>query len=255
MSKQSETLSSVHNAMRILKEFTHEQPELGISELSARLGLAKSTVFRLIKTLTENNLVEQNEKNQKYHLGMAAFELGFTVYHEMELRSVALPLLDRLMKSIRRTVHLGVYDNGGILFLCKRLAEDHQGTISKIGRRVPAHCTASGLMLLAYQDDEEIERFCAGGLKAFTKKTITDYDRLKAELEQIKQKGYAVCHEELKEGICSAAVPVFNDEKEIIAAVSVTGVPQQFYPSQVQVYVQEMRTCSRLITERMIFDD
>lgn len=255
MSKQSETLSSVHNAMRILKEFTLEQPELGISELSSRLGLAKSTVFRLVKTLSENNLVEQNVKNQKYHLGIAAFELGFTVYHEMELRTVALPLLDRLMKSIRRTVHLGVYENGGILFLCKRIAEDHHGTVSKIGRRVPSHCTASGKLLLAYQNEEELERFYAQELKAYTRKTITSRDELQEQLEQVRQKGYAVCHEELKEGICSAAVPVYNDEKQVIAAVSVTGVPQQFFPTSVQTYVQEMKTCSRLITERMVFDN
>ncbi|GGG01067.1 IclR family transcriptional regulator [Paenibacillus abyssi] len=254
MAKQIETLSSVHNAMRILKEFTLEQPELGISELSGRLGLAKSTVFRLIKTLTENNLVEQNPRNQKYHLGIAAFELGFTVYHEMELRTVALPLLDKLMRSIRRTVHLGVYDNGGVVYIIKRIPEDHQGTISKIGKRVPPHCTASGKILLAHQCEEEMERVCSLGLEAHTGKTVTKVDVLKEQLMQVKQKGYAVCYEELKPGICSAAVPVFNDDNEVIAAVSLTGTPAQFLPAQVQSYIKDMRTYSRLITERMDFE-
>lgn len=254
MAKQMETLSSVHNAMRILKEFTLQQPELGISELSGRLGLAKSTVFRLIRTLTENNLVQQNPRNQKYHLGIAAFELGFTVYHEMELRSVAMPLLDKLMRSIRRTVHLGVYNNGGVVYLIKRMPEGNMGTISKIGKRVPSHCTASGKVLLAYLAEEELQRLCSNGLKAYTEKTITDEGLLKEQLLQVKQKGYAVCHEELKPGICSAAVPVFNDDNEVIAAVSVTGTPSQFMAAEVQSYVQEMRMYSRLINERMIFE-
>jgi IclR family KDG regulon transcriptional repressor len=254
LAKQPDTLSSVHNAMRILKEFTHEQPELGISELSLRLGLAKSTVFRLIKTLGENHLVEKNQRNQKYHLGIAAFELGFTVYHEMELRSVALPLLDKLMKSLRKTVHLGVYDDGGVVYLCKRVPEDHQGTISKIGRRVPSYCTASGKVLLAHQNEQEIEHQLSGKLKAHTSKTITSKEMLLEQLEQVRSKGYAFTSEELKEGISSVAIPVYNDDAKVVAAISVTGATSQFYSSQVQSYIQEMKMYSRLITERLDFE-
>jgi IclR family KDG regulon transcriptional repressor len=255
LAKQPETLSSVHNAMRILKEFTHEQPELGISELSVRLGLAKSTVFRLIKTLSENHLVEQNSRTQKYHLGIGAFELGFTVYHEMELRLIALPLLDKLMRTVRKAVHLGVYDQGGVVYLCKRIPEDHQGTISRIGRRVPAHCTASGKILLAHQDEKEINRFLSGELKPYTNKTITSKEKLMEQLDEVRKKGYVVCNEELKEGITSIAIPVYNDLNEVIAAISVTGSTPHFYSSQIQNHINEMRMFSRLITERMDFDN
>ncbi|MFC3882224.1 IclR family transcriptional regulator [Bacillus songklensis] len=254
MSEKVEVLSSVHNAVRILQTFSLSETELGISELSVRLGLAKSTVFRLMKTLNECGLVEKNMETQKYHLGIAAFELGFTVYHSMELRRVALPILDKLAKSIRRVVRLGVYDKGGIVYLCKRIHDEDNGTISQIGDRVPSYCTAVGKMLLANQNEKEIERVIEGSLTAYTNKTITSPRELKQQILDIKKRGYAVTMEELRNGISSVAVPVYNDMGKMIAAISVTGSKFNFYPNQIQQYVSEMRTCSRLITERLGMD-
>lgn len=251
MSKKVEVLSSVHNAIRILQTFSLSETELGISELSVRLGLAKSTVFRLMKTLSAAKLVEKNKETQKYHLGIAAFELGFIVYHSMELRRVALPILDRLAKSIRRVVRLGVYDNGGVVYLCKRVHDDDNGTISKIGDRVPSYCTAVGKMLLAHQDEKEIEQVISRSLTAYTNKTITTPHTLRQQLYDIKEMGYAVTMEELRKGISSVAVPVYNDMGKTIAAISVTGSKFHFYPNQIQQYVKDLQTCSRLITERL----
>ncbi|OMP65714.1 IclR family transcriptional regulator [Domibacillus epiphyticus] len=251
MSQKVEVLSSVHNAIRILQTFSLSEPELGISELSVRLGLAKSTVYRLMKTLNESNLVEQNKETQKYHLGIAAFELGFTVYHSMELRRVALPILEKLSSTLRKVARLAVYDNGGIVYLCKRVHDDDNGTVSKIGDRAPSHCTAIGKMLLANQNEQEINRVLEGSLPAYTDKTITSPLQLKNQILEIQQKGYAITREELREGISSAAVPVHNDLGKMIAAISVTGSKFHFKPDQVQQYVREMRNCSRLITERL----
>ncbi|OES44724.1 IclR family transcriptional regulator [Domibacillus iocasae] len=251
MSVKTEGLSSVHNAIRILQTFSLSEPELGISELSVRLGLAKSTVYRLMKTLNESNLVAQNKETQKYYLGIAAFELGFTVYHSMELRRIALPILDKLSISLRKVVRLAVYDNGGIVYLCKRIHDEDNGTVSKIGDRAPSHCTAIGKMLLAYQNEQEIDRVLKEYLSAYTSKTITCPVQLKEQILESKQKGYAITREELREGISSVAVPVYNDLGKMIASISATGSKFQFKPDQVQQYVKEMRNCSRLITERL----
>ncbi|MDN4075423.1 IclR family transcriptional regulator [Fictibacillus terranigra] len=251
MSVKTEGLSSVHNAIRILQTFSLLEPELGISELSVRLGLAKSTVYRLIKTLNESNLVAQNKETQKYHLGIAAFELGFTVYHSMELRKIALPILEKLSASLRKVVRLAVYDNGGVVYLCKCIHDEDNGTISKIGERAPSHCTAIGKMLLAYQNEQEIDHVLNGYLSAYTSKTITSPIHLKEQIFESKQKGYAITREELREGISSVAVPVYNDFAKMIASISVTGSNFYFKPDRVKQYVKEMRNCSRLITERL----
>ncbi|BCJ88403.1 IclR family transcriptional regulator [Effusibacillus dendaii] len=251
MAKGQETLSSVHNAMRILQEFSKEGPELGISELSHRLGLAKSTVFRLIRTLSESHLVQQNKKSQKYHLGLGVFVLGSSVYHKMEIRQVALPFLEKLLKSTNKVVRLGVYDQGGVVYLSKLPEDQETRSFSSIGRRVPAYCTAIGKLLLAYQPLTEIERVLQEELKAVTPNTITSRDKLHEQLDMIRKNGYAVTYEETRPGICSVAVPVFDDMHEVVAAISVTGSKSHFYQVQTQGYVKEMRMYSRLISEQL----
>lgn len=250
MANKQEVLSSVHNAIRILQEFSLKQKEMGISELSKKLGLAKSTVFRLVKTLKENNLVEQNEESQKYRLGIAAFELGFTVYHSMNIRVTAHPILKDLMKSTRKVVRLGVYDRGGVIYLCKVDPEDDYGTISKIGNRVPTYCTAVGRVLLAHQEEREVDRVTSRNLDPYTAKTITTKEKLLCLLKEVRQTGYAVTYEELRNGICSVSVPVYNDIGTVVAAISVTGLKSQFFSSQIQYYVKELRRSSKLITEQ-----
>lgn len=248
---RQEPLSSVYNAIRILREFTNEEQELGITELSKRLGLAKSTVFRLINTLSCDNLVEKNFKTQKYHLGIAAFELGFAAYHGNELRLIAYPLLNKLMKVLREAVHLGVYDRGEVVFLCKRNPDTHNETVSQIGKRVPSYCTASGKILLAFQPEAEIQRIIRKGLKPYASKTITDPEKLAENLEQVKNTGFSVALCEYSEGISSVAVPVYNDAGQVIGAVSVAISRSYLFPHQIQNYVNEMKVYSRLITERL----
>ncbi|WCK56683.1 IclR family transcriptional regulator [Aneurinibacillus sp. Ricciae_BoGa-3] len=254
MARQQEVLSSVYNAIRILKTFSSTETELGISELSVRLGLAKSTVYRLMKTLTETRLVRQNEDTQKYQLGIGAFELGFTAYHSMQLHRISIPYLEKLMESVRKVVRLGVYDNGGIVYLSKHTPDSDQATISKIGDRTPSYCSAVGKLLLAYQDDSEIDNVIGEGLYPYTAKTITNEEHFKQQIDEIRRVGYAVTMEELRIGICSVAIPVYNDMGKVMAAISVTGQKAHFYPNQIQQYVKEMKMYSRLITERLNMD-
>lgn len=251
MPDEPKVLSSVHNAVRILREFSLGEKELGISELSQRLGLAKSTVFRLMKTLHEDHLVEKNPESQKYYLGLTAFELGFNVYHSMEIRSVAMPLLDKLMKSVRRVTRVAVYHQGGAVYIIRRTPENDKSTISRIGNRVPSYCTAVGKVLLSHQDQAEIDRVLGNGLKVYTSKTIVCPETLNNQLKQIKEAGYAITNEELREGVCSVAVPIYNDAKEVIAAISITGLKPHFYHSQINQYIKELKNCSRLITEQL----
>ncbi|MGF9711062.1 IclR family transcriptional regulator [Paenibacillus naphthalenovorans] len=248
---QKEPLSSVNNAIRILREFTLADKELGITELSKRLGLAKSTIFRLVSTLHGNNLVEKNKYTHKYHLGIGSFELGFAVYHGNELRSIAAPLLNKLMTTYREAVHLGVYDRGEVVFLCKMVPDDHHGTVSKIGKRIPSHCTASGKVLLAVQAEQEISRVIEQGLDRHTHKTITSGEALLEQLREVRKSGYSTGMSEYKDGICSIAVPVHSSTGLVIAAVSFAVTKTYLYPVQVQNYVKDLKTCSRLITERL----
>lgn len=250
MAKQ-EPLSSVTNALRILREFTKEDKEFGITELSNRLGLAKSTIFRLVNTLNKDDLLKKNDETNKYYLGIGAFELGFAAYHRNELRLIAYPLLTKLMANVRETVHLAVYNNGEVIYLSKMAPDNEKFTITQIGRRSPSHCTASGKILLAHQMEQEIDRVIESGLKKYADKTIVNAEELRKQLRDVRKNGYAISNSEYKDGVISIGVPVYNFYGTVIAAISLTMAKTFLYPLQIQTYVKELKQISKIITERL----
>ncbi|MBP1155594.1 MULTISPECIES: IclR family transcriptional regulator [unclassified Paenibacillus] len=251
MKNMEDSITSVHKAIRILREFSQNEPELGISQLSRRLGMAKSTVSRLVQILCDENMVVQNEETRKYHLSLTAFEIGSVVYHEMELCQIALPLLKKMLPNVQSAIQMVTYDKGGIVYLLK-LPDHRDGKILNVmGKRVPSHCTASGKVMLAFQNELEIKHVLSKELKSFTRKTITCPDKLRGELQTIRQKGYAVSHEEFNPGMSSLAIPVFNDYDAIIAAICILRPTGQITNANIPPILREMKMYSRLITEQL----
>ncbi|WAH35614.1 IclR family transcriptional regulator [Alicyclobacillus dauci] len=251
MARPQEHLSSVHNAIRILQEFSDDTPVMGISELSARLGLAKSTIYRLLQTLSETGLVDKDVHSRKYRLGIGMFVIGSVVYRSTEIRVKAFPLLVDLMTRVRRIVRLAIYDGGSVVYLCKLPEDKETRMFSSIGKRVPCHSTAVGKLLLAYQDKDEIDRVLGRSLKPVTSNTITSPGELRDQLHHIRSVGYSVTYEESTYGICSLAVPVYDESHNVIAALSVTGSKDQFLPTEVREYLNILRMYSRLISEQL----
>jgi IclR family KDG regulon transcriptional repressor len=244
-------LTSVHKAIRVLRLFSQDEPELGISEISRKLGIAKSTISRLVQILCEEDILERNGETRKYRLSLAAFEIGSVVYHEMEVAQIALPLLKSMVDKVNGVIQLSTYDNGGIVYLLKIPEQKDSKIINTMGRRVPSHCTASGKLLLAHQDEEEIARYITQPLKAYTNKTICSSEELWNELILIRKRGYSISHGEYREMISSVAMPIFNDDDDVIASLSVTKPTHLMQSLQIKQIVEQMRVFSRLISEQM----
>lgn len=250
--KETEALTSVRNAVKILRTFSQDVPELGISEISRRLNIPKSSVARIIWTLCEEELLSRNPVTRKYRLGLPAFEIGSVFYHEMEICQVALPILKRMAKSISGVIQLVMYDSGGVVYLIRLPEEKDLKIVNTMGKRVPAHGTAAGKLLLAFQDSHEIERILSGRLKPFTIHTITSPDKLRSELEKIRNAGHALSDEEFSLGVYAVAIPVYDDYGTVIAALSVTRHKvSTSVKSNSGELIQEMKIHSRLITEQL----
>jgi DNA-binding IclR family transcriptional regulator len=145
-------IKSVEKAIAILKAFTIERPELSVTELSQELILHKSTVSRLLSTLEEGNLVEQNPETGKYRLGVALIGLGALVIAHTDVREIARSLLRQLAQETQETVNLAVLDGDEVINIEQMLPETRQvKNIGWVGRRTPLHCVATGKVLLAYQ--------------------------------------------------------------------------------------------------------
>jgi IclR family KDG regulon transcriptional repressor len=224
-------LSSVATAIALLKAFSEDEVDIGVSTLARRLGIAKSTVHRLATTLVSEGMLEQNPENGKYRLGIALFGLGALVRRRMDVSTEAKPYLFDLRETTGETVHLAILDRTEIMYVYNLESVQAIRMRSDIGVRKPAYCTAEGLAILAFQPAAVIDDILARGLKARTPRTNTDPGRFRRALASVRERGYAIEDEESEAGMRSLAAPIRNGAGEVVAAVGVAG-PVQRLPDE-----------------------
>jgi IclR family transcriptional regulator, KDG regulon repressor len=222
---EAEGLSSVRNAARLLKVFRSRERELGVSELARRLDLGKSTVHRALATLAAEGLIEQNPETGNYRLGIVMFELGEAVRVHMDLHAAAGPVLASLREQTRESCQVGILDGHDVVYVDRLESPQTLRLFTETGRRVPAHCTSSGKVLLAHLDSVELSRVLDGTvLTELTPRTITDRTVLLDELARVRRRGWSEAVEEREVGVASIAVPIRDVRDEVVAALSI-GAP------------------------------
>jgi IclR family transcriptional regulator, KDG regulon repressor len=250
-SKSRTRLSSVANSLRLIKAFSEDQYEIGISDLAKRLGLAKSTVHRLASTLLDQGMLEQNAGDGKYRLGLALFELGTLVRRKMDFTMEARPYLRTLMEKTGETVHLAILDHDSVLYIITHESKQALRMGSKVGTRAPVHSTAVGKALLAFQPREEIARIIARGLPASAPNSIVDVKALQRELELVRARSYAVDDEESEVGLRSIAAPIRNDSGNVIAAISIAGPVHRMTRKTLLGWVRELVAAADAVSQRL----
>jgi IclR family transcriptional regulator, KDG regulon repressor len=244
-------LSSVANAILLMKTFSDEQSELGISALADRLGLAKSTVHRLASTLVEAGMLEQNKETGKYRLGLAVFELGSLVRRKIDISLEAKPWLMTLREQTGETVDLSILDHGGVVCVNFLESKKVNRISSGIGLRKPVHCTAEGKALVAFQPPMVIERIVNGALERRTPRTMIDPAALHEELAKIRARGYATDDEEYELGVRGIASPIRDDSGNSVAAVGVTGPAQRLTKNRLRALAGHVTAAAKAISLRL----
>ena len=218
--------NAVSKALRILRAFTTEHPMWGVRELSGHLGFSPATVQRLLQTLRAHGFVDQDPQTRHYRLGSIYYSFLHTLQSDLPVGRAAVPFMKQLLSRTRETVHLNVID--GTQRLCIDTLESAQALKASmpIGSRSPLHAGASSKCLLAFSPPEFVESFLAREpLPKITENTITDRERLRAELELIRSQGYAASLGESVPGLGSLSAPVLNHRIVLLAAVSLA-VPE-----------------------------
>jgi IclR family KDG regulon transcriptional repressor len=221
---------SLQKALRILVYMGEQAPEAGVPELATELGLSQATVHRLLSTMERFNLIERDAQSERYRLGLKLHQLGSRAAASQTLRTEAHRLLLEMSRRSRETVSLATPAPGGVICL-DRLDSPHTTirVCTPVGSLFPAHCTAAGKAILAYLADNEIDEVVRRtGLRQFTPFTITQPAQLKESLRLIRQRGYAVDHQELERGLSGVAAPVLRAHERVIAAVGIAGPTQRF---------------------------
>ena len=244
----------LHKAFRLLDLFSSEEvEELAAPEITEKLGYTQPTVFRIISNLEEEGYLEKNLETGKYRLGMRLFFLGNRVKPYHFLKNAARPLLIKLNHQIGETVHLAVLHKYEVLYIDKiHSAHTVRVVISQVGKKLPAHCSGVGKVLLAHLPMDEVkEAVEEAGLPAFTANTITTWNRLKEELEKIRQQGFGLDDEEIEIGLKCVAAPVFIDQ-QVVGALSVS-IPKlrfdQAGPDLPQVVMSTAQELSAVLQE------
>lgn len=204
----------------IIDAFDVTSPSLSLSQLTKRTGLPKSTVHRMADQLVHLRWLERSPNG--YRLGIRFFEVGGLVAARGHLRERSLPFLQDLQASSRAAVHLGVLDGGDVVILEKLWGHGAPDLPTRVGGRMPAHCTAAGKALLAYAPEATVEGVISGGLDQRTPRTIADPDALRTELAAVRRNQWAVESEEHVRGLRCVAAPI-RGAGRAIAAVSVSG--------------------------------
>ncbi|NBM14518.1 IclR family transcriptional regulator [Streptomyces sp. GC420] len=217
-------------AAAILDCFRPDGGAYRLAELAERTGFSKTTTHRLSADLVRLGFLER--EGVGYRLGGRLFELGTLVPRRHGLRETALPFVQDLYEATHETVHLGVLEDHDVVYLERVHGHDPLPLPSRVGGRLPLHCTGVGKALLAFSGPELTELVLAEPLTGLTPYSITNPDRLRTAVEQVQASGLAYEEQEATLGVCCIAAPVFDGGGTAVAALSVAVPRARFRPAQ-----------------------
>ena len=243
---------SVIKAFDLLDHFTPLRPTWGVRELAQHTGQNKSTIYRMLATLETLGVLRKEEHTERYTLGLKLFELGHRVKLQQALIHQTHPALLEVADNIAETVHLGILRAGQVFMIDKVESPKGLKLNSTIGSYSPVHCTSLGKVLLAFQPAERQQQLLTGlQLKSFTPHTLTSKKALVSHLAEVRTQAYALDREELELGLICVAVPVFNRQDELVAALSAAGPANRFREQALDQYLNILQAGAERIRERI----
>jgi IclR family acetate operon transcriptional repressor len=251
MTLDGNAVRSVDRAAALLLALGESQGEAGVTELARRLGLHKSTASRLLATLEKRGLVEQDDETGRYRLGLVVIRLAEKAERTLDLRSIAMPELDRLARATRETTGLGIADGDQFLTVAQADGPNLVAVGDWTGRGVPIHSVAAGKVLLAAMPEREILKLVRRGLDRFTDRTITQLEPLLEELARIRRRGYATAFGEFEAGLNGVAAPVHDARGQVTAAVDIWGPAFRITPPRMPELIQQVRESAAAVSVRL----
>jgi len=204
----------------LLETLAKSDDPRGVSDIARELSLTKSNTHRLLQTLVAKGYVFSAAG--KYSLSSKMWVLGADAISKLDFKRVALPELEKLAETTSETVHLSIYEKGQVIYVEKIDSPQPIRAYTKVGGRAPAHCVATGKVLLAFQSEDAIEEVLAH-LDPTTPLTITDQAKMRDELVAIRARGYAINRGEWRAEIGGIAAPIFDSQSQPVAALGISG--------------------------------
>ena len=233
-----------------------EAGSAGIRELSSLTGFPPSTIHRIVATLVEKHYLQQDPVTKRYSLSFRFLELGSRVQQQTHLTSIARPHLERLMAETRESINLAVRDGDSAVYLdIVQSSYSMLQLFTRPGARVPLYATGVGKLFLSRLSASELSNYLKrADLKSFTRHTLTGKDKIIAELNRTRARGFAVDNEEMEEGVRCVAALIFDHQGQPAASVSITGAAMRVTPDRVERFGELIKACALTISRELGFN-
>jgi DNA-binding IclR family transcriptional regulator len=240
----------VKKAFQVLELIAKEDQRLKISDLSRDLGIGKSTVHGIMQALEQVGAVVRDEDTKCYSLGLTLFDLAQRVRARIELKDVARPVMEKLMRETQQTVFLGIRSNDRISIVDAVESTQDLKITAPVGARLPLLVGALGKVFLAAMNESEAAQLIrAGGLRQDTEKSITEPERYLREILEARKSGYALDDEEYIQGVRAVAAPV-NVPGRPLSAIWVVGFTQSVSREKLSAIARQTKHAADLIARK-----
>ncbi len=244
------TNKTVVKSLDVLNLFL-TRPALQLNEMVELSGMPKTSVHRMVKSLLDMGFLQRDEQG-RYSLGLLFLQFGQLVADRLDIRHVALPLMNQLRDEVGEAVNLIVKDGKEAIYIEKVDTQHPVRLYTKIGRRAPLYAGACSRIILAFLPDEEREQYLRETeLAPIGRGTITDRDELRRAIERSRRQGYTVSHSELENDTAAVAAPLFNYTGRMVAGLSIAGPESRFQADRLPYLVERVKQTAKEISARL----
>jgi DNA-binding IclR family transcriptional regulator len=220
--RRSTSVQSVDRAVSVM-ELLARTGSSGVTEVAREIGIHKSTAYRLLTTLRDRGLVEQDETTEKYRLGFGLVLLASAVTADLDVLRCARPVCERLSEQTQETVTVAVLEDDDAVVIHQTVSKSSALSVDWTGRHTPIHATAAGQVFLSHMPEDQRRRILGRPLERFTENTVLARPTLEERAQETRERGYGYTVEELEIGLNAVGAPVRSSDGAVVATVSVSG--------------------------------
>jgi IclR family acetate operon transcriptional repressor len=219
------TVPAVDRALRVLELLSVAPHGMSLAQLASQTRVPKSTMFRILHTLNQHQIILEDPERKLFLLGMKVLGWGNAALERIDYKAIAHPHLVKLANETRESFYLAVLDHDEVILIDRVDTPEVWKMVTRLGQRSPFHCTATGLVIAAAMAEDVVDEMIEQhGLRKFTARTLTSVNSLKRRLKEVDRLGYAVVDGEYKPDLCAVAVPIWDHSGKVVASL-MTAVP------------------------------
>lgn len=248
---EKERVQSLARGLAVIQAFGPERQSMTLTEVATETGMTRAAARRFLLTLEDLGFVASDGKH--FSLTPHILRLGYAYLSSMCWWHIAQPFMEEVARNVQESCSAAALDGEEIVYVARVPASRIMSVNLSIGTRLPAYCTSLGRVLLAHEPAHQLAAYLARvDLAKRTDRTITDVEKLKAEIAKVRSQGFSIIDEELEAGVRSIAVPLFDRTGACIAALNVGGAAARATVQHLlEVYLPALREASRKTTEAL----